>query len=138
MLRLFRELQSTFELGVLFITHDLGVVAQIGDNVAVMYCGQIIESGPVREVLQYPAHPYTRSLLNCLPRLEPQYRQNLPRVIPGTVSPYIKGKSGCRFYGRCAEAMVECETTNVPIRHVDSSHSSRCLLTRSGDRARND
>ena len=138
MLRLFRELQSTFELGVLFITHDLGVVAQIGDNVAVMYCGQIIESGPVRDVLQYPAHPYTRSLLNCLPGLEPQYRQKLPRVIPGTVSPHIKGNSGCRFHGRCAEALVECETTNVPFRHVDSSHSSRCLLTRSGDRARND
>ena len=138
MLRLLRELQSTFELGVLFITHDLGVVAQIGDNVAVMYCGQIMENGPVGEVLQYPAHPYTRSLLNCLPRLEPQYRQKLPSVIPGTVSPYTKGKSGCRFHGRCAEALVECETTNVPFRHVDSSHSSRCLLTRSGVRARND
>ena len=138
MLRLFRELQSTFELGVLFITHDLGVAARIGDNVAVMYCGQIMEHGPVREVLQNPAHPYTRSLLNCLPRLEPQYRQNLPHVIPGAVSPYVKGETGCRFHGRCTEALEECETTNVPFRHVDSSHSSRCLLNRYGGHTLND
>ena len=138
MLRLFRELQTTFELGMLFITHDLGVAARIGDNVAVMYCGQIMEHGPVREVLQNPAHPYTRSLLNCLPRLEPRYSQKLPQVIPGAVAPYIKGKSGCRFHGRCMEALEECETTDVPIRQVDSSHSSRCLLNRYGGHTLND
>lgn len=133
MLRLFRELQSTFALGVLFITHDLGVVAQIGDSVAVMYCGQIMETGPVRDVLQNPAHPYTRSLLNCLPRLEPQYSQKLPPVIPGIVSPHIKGKTGCRFYGRCTEALEGCETDNISFRQVDNTRTSRCLLTRNRD-----
>ena len=138
MLRLFRELQSTFDLGVLFITHDLGVVAHIGDRVAVMYSGQIVETGSVQAVLQVPAHPYTQALLKCIPRLEPQFRQKLPPAIPGVVPSSTKGLKGCRFYGRCTDAMVECQEASIPFREIDSTRKSRCLLTRNGELTGND
>ncbi len=132
-LRLFRELQSSFNLGVLFITHDLGVVAHIGDRMAVMYAGQIVEAGPVLEVLHNPAHPYTHSLLMCAPRIEARFRRKLPPAIPGMVSSYTKDMQGCRFYERCAVAMEECRQGRIPNREIDDTHISRCLLPGYGD-----
>ena len=137
-LRLFRELQSIFELGLLFITHDLGVVTHIGDRVAVMYSGQIIETGSVHGVLQNPAHPYTQSLLMCVPRLESRFCQKLPPAIPGIVSSYTKGMMGCRFYERCTQALEECQRGRIPFREIDSAHNSRCLLSGDGGLTDND
>ena len=138
MLRLFQELQSTFNLGVLFITHDLGVVAHIGDRVAVMYAGQIVETGSVKEMLHDPAHPYTQSLLRCIPRLEPQFRQKLPPSIPGIVPSPTTDMMGCHFYGRCKESMDECQKGRILFREAGRTHNSRCLLTRYGGLAEND
>jgi peptide/nickel transport system ATP-binding protein len=137
-LQLFRELQSTFNLGVLFITHDLGVVAHIGDRVAVMYAGQIVETGPVKEVLQHPAHPYTQSLLSCIPRLEPEFRQKLPPSIPGIVPSPTRATTGCHFYRRCKESMDECREGPIRFREIGHTHNSRCLLTRIGGLVEND
>ena len=127
-LQLFRELQSSFNLGVLFITHDLGVVAHIGDRVAVMYSGQIVETGPVLEVLHNPAHPYTRSLITCAPRIEARFHKILPPAIPGMVSSFTKEMPGCRYYERCALSMEECRQDRIPYREIDDTHTSRCLL----------
>lgn len=127
-LRLFRELQSTFNLGVLFITHDLGVVAHTGDRVAVMYSGQIVESGTVSEVMQNPAHPYTRSLIKCAPRIGARFHRQLPTSIPGMVSSFTKDMQGCRFYERCTLSMEECLQASIPYLEINEAHISRCLL----------
>ena len=132
-LRLLRELQSGFNPGVLFITHDLGVVAHIGDRVAVMYSGQIVEAGPVPDVLHNPAHPYTRSLIRCSPRIETRFSRKLPPAIPGMVSPFIKDMPGCRYYERCTLAMEKCRQGRIPYAEIGGTHISRCLLPGPGD-----
>jgi oligopeptide/dipeptide ABC transporter ATP-binding protein len=118
--RLRRELQ----LGLLFITHDLGVVAQVADRVAVMYAGRIVEEGPAREVLQAPRHPYTQGLLAASPTLE---RGRLT-PIPGAVPQLTALPPGCAFEPRCAVRLAEC-TRGVPeLREASSGHAARCVL----------
>jgi oligopeptide/dipeptide ABC transporter ATP-binding protein len=118
--RLRRELQ----LGLLFITHDLGVVAQVADRVAVMYAGRIVEEGPAREVLRAPRHPYTQGLLAASPTLE---RGRLT-PIPGTVPQLTALPPGCAFEPRCAVRVTEC-TRGVPeLRGASSGHAARCIL----------
>jgi oligopeptide/dipeptide ABC transporter ATP-binding protein len=118
--RLRRELQ----LGLLFITHDLGVVAQVADRVAVMYAGRIVEEGSAREVLRAPRHPYTQGLLAASPTLE---RGRLT-PIPGTVPQLTALPPGCAFEPRCAVRVAEC-TRGVPeLRGASSGHAARCIL----------
>jgi oligopeptide/dipeptide ABC transporter ATP-binding protein len=118
--RLRRELQ----LGLLFITHDLGVVAQVADRVAVMYAGRIVEEGSAREVLRTPRHPYTQGLLAASPTLE---RGRLT-PIPGTVPQLTALPPGCAFEPRCAVRVAEC-TRGVPeLRGASSGHAARCIL----------
>ena len=118
--RLRRELQ----LGLLFITHDLGVVAQVADRVAVMYAGRIVEEGPAREVLRAPRHPYTQGLLAASPTLE---RGRLT-PIPGSVPQLTALPPGCAFQPRCAVRVAEC-TRGVPeLRSASSGHAARCIL----------
>ncbi len=108
-LDLMRGLQADLGMGMIFITHDLGVIAQIADEVAVMYLGTIVERGPTREVIRSPQHPYTRGLLHAIPSLERLTARLSP--VPGDIpSPHAR-PPGCPFHTRCAEAIPGlCDT----------------------------
>jgi oligopeptide/dipeptide ABC transporter ATP-binding protein len=118
--RLRRELQ----LGLLFITHDLGVVAQVADRVAVMYAGRIVEEGPAREVLRSPRHPYTQGLLAASPTLQ---RGKLT-PIPGTVPQLTALPPGCAFEPRCSLRVAECVRAVPDLRPASQHHAARCIL----------
>ena len=125
-LELLAGLQQRLGLAVLLITHDLGVVAEVTSRVLVMYGGQIVERAPVRELFRDPRHPYTRGLLEAMPRLGRQ-RERLA-VIPGTVPPPTRWPSGCRFRDRCPFAWHRCADEAPPEYPVAAEHSARCHL----------
>jgi oligopeptide/dipeptide ABC transporter ATP-binding protein len=118
--RLRRELQ----LGLLFITHDLGVVAQVADRVAVMSAGRIIEEGPAREVFASPGHPYTRGLIAASPTLE---RGKLT-PIPGAVPQLTALPPGCAFEPRCDVRIPDCVRAVPDLRPASEDHAARCIL----------
>lgn len=123
-LDLLDRLRRALKLGLLFITHDLGVVAQVAERIVVMYAGRIVEEGPAREVLGGPRHPYTQGLLAASPTLE---RGKLT-PIPGTVPQLTALPPGCAFEPRCAVRVAEC-TQGVPsLRDASSGHAARCIL----------
>tara|TARA_A100001011_G_scaffold396238_2_gene493569 strand:+ start:487 stop:1536 length:1050 start_codon:yes stop_codon:yes gene_type:complete len=99
-LRLLRELQSDFKMGLMLITHDMGVVASVADRVAVMYAGQVVEEGPVLEIFDNPTHPYTRGLMRCIPIPGKIDRTKPLGTIPGMVPSLVGEFSRCRFDGR--------------------------------------
>jgi peptide/nickel transport system ATP-binding protein len=123
-LELLRRLQEEMGLALLFITHDLGVVAQVARNLAVMYAGRIVEFGPVEEVLRRPRHPYTEGLLRASPQLG---RRGLT-PIPGTVPPLDALPPGCAFEPRCAFRQVECSAAVPDFRDAGPDHRARCIL----------
>ena len=109
-LDLMRGLRDEFDMSILMITHDLGVVAEMADDVAVMYAGQIVEFGSVKDTFENPKHPYTRALLDSIPTLDT--RRDLPlRVIPGSVPGPEHWPAGCRFNPRCQHAFDKCLDT---------------------------
>jgi peptide/nickel transport system ATP-binding protein len=111
-------------LGLLFITHDLGVVAKVADRVAVMYAGRIVEEGPVRRVLGSPLHPYTQGLLEASPTLE----RKVLTPIPGNVPQLRDLPSGCAFAPRCSFRRAECEQRVPDFRFGEADHGARCVL----------
>jgi peptide/nickel transport system ATP-binding protein len=126
-LELLDTLRRELRLSLLFITHDLGVVAQIADRVAVMYAGRIVEEGPASEVLRRPRHPYTEGLLRAAPRLA---REKLV-PIPGTVPALDALPPGCAFAPRCPQHIVACDSAVpelVRIRGGSEDHRARCIL----------
>jgi oligopeptide/dipeptide ABC transporter ATP-binding protein len=123
-LDLLDHLRRELRLGLLFITHDLGVVRQVADRVAVMYAGRIIEEGPARQVLASPRHPYTQGLLNASPTLE---RGKLS-PIPGSVPQLSSLPPGCAFEPRCSLRRAECIAAVPDLRVADASHTARCVL----------
>jgi oligopeptide/dipeptide ABC transporter ATP-binding protein len=100
-------------MAMVFITHDLGVIAQVADDVAVMYLGTIVEQGPVREVLKSPAHPYTRGLIAAIPRLDRIDDRLTP--VPGEIPSPSDRPSGCPFHTRCADAIPGLCAAKVPV-----------------------
>ncbi|TAK80668.1 MAG: ABC transporter ATP-binding protein [Betaproteobacteria bacterium] len=123
-LRLLRELQSELGLALLLITHDIGVVAAMADRVAVLYAGEVVETGPVRHVLDSPCHPYTKGLLDCLPRPGAAARRLV--TIPGTVPVPTDSRSGCGFAGRCALMVDDCQVGAVALEAIDGERVVRC------------
>jgi oligopeptide/dipeptide ABC transporter ATP-binding protein len=123
-LELLDRLRREMQLGLLFITHDLGVVASVADRVAVMYAGRIIEEGATNEVLLNPKHPYTQGLLAASPRL--QRAKLLP--IPGTVPQLTQLPPGCSFGPRCSFHRHDCDEAVPSFRPPQSDHAARCGL----------
>ncbi|ATN37373.1 peptide ABC transporter ATP-binding protein (plasmid) [Rhizobium sp. ACO-34A] len=119
-IEIIRSMRGEVNGSIVFVTHDMGVVGRLCDDVAVMYAGELVESGPVADVLQYPQHPYTRALLACDPaRIETPSR-NLP-TIPGTVPSPMNLPEGCIFSTRCSAVMDVCRRIRPPL--VNSGHS---------------
>lgn len=125
-LELMKKLQDEFDMSILFITHDLGVVAEICDRVIVMYAGQIVEEASVQELFEKPKHPYTVGLMASTPRLG-EHKEKL-HSIEGTVPQIDKMPKGCRFADRCSKAMDKCFTEAPPIYHTKDSTKTRCWL----------
>ena len=132
---LMKELVAEFHMGIIFITHDLGVIAQTADDIAVMYLGKIVETGPVRQVIRAPAHPYTRGLLAALPRLDDLDAPLTP--IPGDIPSPLERPEGCVFHTRCGEIIGDVCRGQVPCFHaVGEGRAAAChLYDRAGEGA---
>ena len=118
-------------MGMLFVTHNLGVVAEIAHRVAVMYAGRIVESGPVAEVFRNPRHPYTMGLLKSMPRLGTAVAMKRAgeklNAIPGVVPSLADMPPGCAFAPRCAFAIDACRAAVPAIEAVTDRHGTRCI-----------
>jgi oligopeptide/dipeptide ABC transporter ATP-binding protein len=125
-LGLLKELQERHRFAVIFVTHNLGIVARMCDRVAVMYGGRIVESGPVRRIFKEPAHPYTRALLASVPRLGA--RLDRLTAIEGQPPDLARLPPGCAFAPRCAHAMDRCRVEAPPETDVSEGHRTRCWL----------
>jgi peptide/nickel transport system ATP-binding protein len=127
-LDLLRQLQDDFGMAMLFITHDLGVVAEIADEVAVMYLGDVVEQGDVYEVFRAPRHPYTQALMNSVPRLTRKAERQRLSPIKGTVPSPRERPAGCAFTSRCPHAFGPCAEQQPARTFVASDHMARCHL----------
>ncbi|MFN3460292.1 MAG: ABC transporter ATP-binding protein [Oceanibaculum sp.] len=128
-LHLMIELQKEFGMGMILITHDLGIVARVADKVAVMYAGQIVESGTVNEVFDNPMHPYTQGLLRCIPVPGKTRRGAHLGSIPGIVPSLIGEIRGCAFANRCGYTFEDCASVDVPLTETAPGRGYRCLLS---------
>jgi peptide/nickel transport system ATP-binding protein len=124
-LDLLRDLKAASDAAIVLITHDLGVVAEVCDEVAVMYAGQIVERAPVDELFERPEHPYTVGLLGSIPQID--HRVEHLATIEGTVPDMTAPPAGCRFAPRCPLAINECRTAPPPVISVGRAHVTRCL-----------
>jgi oligopeptide/dipeptide ABC transporter ATP-binding protein len=125
-LGLLKELQERHRLAMIFVTHDLGIVARICDRVAVMYGGRIVEIGPVRRIFKSPAHPYTRALLDAIPRLGA--RRDRLTTIEGQPPDLVALPPGCAFAPRCPDVIERCRRESPPETVVVPEHATRCWL----------
>jgi oligopeptide/dipeptide ABC transporter ATP-binding protein len=125
-LSLLSDLQKRYHLALIFITHNLGIVAKMCDKVAVMYAGRMVESGPVRQIFNRPAHPYTEALLRSIPRLTDR-RERLT-AIEGQPPDMTSPPSGCAFHPRCPKAIERCQEQDPPTFEVAADQRARCWL----------
>ncbi len=124
---LMKDLVAEFGMGIIFITHDLGVVAQTADKVAVMYLGKVIEQGPVREVIRNPYHPYTKGLIDALPQLDDLEKPLMP--IPGDIPSPLERPAGCVFHTRCGKVIGDiCRTVVPQWSDTGENHRTACHL----------
>jgi peptide/nickel transport system ATP-binding protein len=127
-LALLRDLQGKYGTSIIFITHDLGVIAQMANHVVVMYLGRVMEEGPVDEIFHAPKHPYTRALLRSMPSMHGETRIALP-IISGTLPHPFNRPTGCPFHPRCPEAMPSRCDVRVPVpRAVEANRIVSCFL----------
>jgi oligopeptide/dipeptide ABC transporter ATP-binding protein len=127
-LSLLRELCDTLGLSILFITHDLGVVAQLVDRVAVMYAGRVVETATVERVFAAPAHPYTEALMSCLP--DPDHRVRRLTTIPGQAAKPGQTRKGCAFAPRCAYTVDICRESTLSYASLADNHRALCRFPR--------
>tara|TARA_R110002096_G_scaffold15036_19_gene53031 strand:+ start:10309 stop:11307 length:999 start_codon:yes stop_codon:yes gene_type:complete len=128
---LMKDLVSEFHMGIIFITHDLGVIAQTADKVSVMYLGKLIEEGPVREVIRHPKHPYTQGLLAALPKLDDLDAPLTP--VAGDIPSPLERPPGCVFHTRCPQIIGDvCKTALPRDVQVDPTHRVACHLHKTG------
>ncbi len=126
-LDLMLSLQKETGMSVIFITHDLGVIAQLCDDVVVMYAGKVVENAPVGLLFEKPLHPYTQGLLASIPRLDYQ-RKTMLNTIKGIVPGLLELPPGCRFRNRCPRAMDICKDSEPKLLELDTGHRVRCHL----------
>ncbi len=125
-LKLIRDLQKKFDVSVILITHNLGVIAQTCDRLAVLYGGRVAESGSTRDIFNQPQHPYTRGLMSAIPHPGPRGRKMA--TIPGTVPSNPGAMTGCTFAPRCEFVMARCKLEAPPLYLLGEKHSSACFL----------
>ncbi|MDP2969371.1 MAG: ABC transporter ATP-binding protein [Deltaproteobacteria bacterium] len=124
-LRLLKEIQGEMGMAVMLITHDLGVVAEIADRVAVMYAGRIVETGPIEAIFGEMRHPYTKGLWESIPQLKEKRRRL--NAITGQVPDPMNLPAGCKFHPRCYLMIDDCKKEEPPLYLVNGKHFSRCL-----------
>ncbi len=127
-LDLLMDLRDEFGMGVIIITHKMGVIAETADRVLVMYAGRVIEEAPVATIFDHPMHPYTRGLLECVPSLT----EDRPRLvaIPGTLPEPARRPPGCRFGPRCAHALPSCSASIPVLESLEPAHTAACFRVR--------
>ncbi|QBX99942.1 ABC transporter ATP-binding protein [Rhodophyticola sp. CCM32] len=130
MLELMQDLQQKLGMAIIFITHDLGVVAEVADRVVVMYASQIVETGTVDDIFRSPRMPYTAGLMNSIPRLGASIHKTRLEAIPGTVPALADLSQGCRFGPRCGFATDICTTGDIPLDRAAEDHLVRCARWR--------
>ena len=131
-LELMGELKERLGMAVLLITHAMGVVAETGQRVVVMYAGQVVEQAPVEALFARPLHPYTQGLIRSIPRIDTAARHKVRlEAIPGTVPKLISPAPGCRFADRCKHVQAECRGATPPLREVTAGHKVACFFAES-------
>ena len=130
-MELLAELQSDYQMSILLITHNLGLVAEASNHVAVMYASKVVESSSTRELFASPLHPYTHGLLTSVPTLGMSKDRKL-NVIPGQVPNPLQFPAGCRFHPRCPVAEQRCQQEEPPLRQVKPGHWAACHLIENG------
>ena len=123
---LMKDLVEDFGMGIIFITHDLGVIAQTADRVAVMYLGDIVEQGPVRDIIRDPAHPYTQGLLDALPKLDDLDSPLTP--VPGDIPSPLERPHGCVFHTRCSRVEPRCSQSAPKMMEFAENHFGACFV----------
>lgn len=126
-LKLMNDLQKETGMSIIFITHDLGVIAEVSDDVVVMYAGKVIERAPVKKLFKNPKHPYTIGLLNSIPRLENKRKIKL-NCIEGSVPGLLELPRGCRFQNRCDYKVSACEEKHPFEVKIDDEHFASCIF----------
>jgi oligopeptide/dipeptide ABC transporter ATP-binding protein len=127
-LELMRQLQQEDGMAIMLITHDLGVVAAMATDVAVMYLGRVVEQGPVDAIFHAPRHPYTRALLRSIPRIRSRSRERLTPIAGAVPHPYDR-PTGCPFHPRCPDFMAgTCDRREPTLRPLDDRHAVSCFL----------
>jgi peptide/nickel transport system ATP-binding protein len=127
-LDLIAELRQELDTAIMYISHNLGVIARVSDQVAVMYAGEVVERASVEEIFLRPMHPYTRGLLRCVPKLGRSKSTSVLNPIPGQVPPPGERPPGCIFEPRCAHAQGVCRQQHPELRLVEGTHGARCLF----------
>jgi peptide/nickel transport system ATP-binding protein len=121
------QLQEEYKMAIIFITHNLGVIAQVADEVVVMYLGEIMERGTAKEIVHQPQHPYTQSLLKAIPHLD-QLGGRLT-AIGGDIPSPLERPTGCPFHTRCEKVIPGlCDTRNPGLTQISSTHAVHCFL----------
>jgi len=124
------ELKDQFNMSMILVTHDMGVVARMADRITVMYAGRICETADARTIFNAPLHPYTAALLETMPRVDQSYSEKSKKrltVIPGRIPNLITPPSGCRFHPRCSEADESCSRIMPEPIKIKDGHTVSCL-----------
>lgn len=130
-LDLMKKLKEKYDTSMIMITHDLGIVAEICDNVAIMYAGEIVEYGTREHIFRNASHPYTKGLFACVPNLMLEETKIIPIV--GLTPDPMNLPTGCKFHPRCPNATEQCSKTNPERTEIESGHTVKCLLFGGGD-----